>query len=295
MKIQECLAVIACASALVTIVPVARSDGPCNKGIRDSTPAERATMTAVLEAAKKALPPAPAGWVIISDDQISITTSICRDYEGAPWVYHFNRTYQRTDDQEARDKIIADAAAASQAALKQKQPRLDAAMARMNQLVQKQVALMQKGDMAGAQAMNEEVAKAQTDYQRIMNEGDSQAQMEAALAKASRDKSMYINVVVNSNQETSDTTAKNLPLPPGARAAFRWPSSQERVPEDHAMILLGQWQASPDGTWKRGLHPEMSPTAAQVISISVTADPDRIASIIGSIDVKSLAARVPHQ
>jgi hypothetical protein len=292
MQSSNYLALMVCAAAMVAVVPGARSDGPCNKGFRDSTSAERATMTAVLQAAKKALPPVPAGWVIISDDEISITTNLCRDYEAAPWVYQFNRSYQRTDDQEARNKIVADAAAAAQAALKQKQPRLDAAIARMNQLVQKQVVLMQKGDMAGAQAMNDEVAKAQADYQKVMDEGDIQAEMDAALAKAGRDMNMYINVVVNSNQEASDANAKNLPPPLGARAAFRWPGSREQIPEDHAMILVGQWQPAPDGTWKRALHPGLAPTAAQVISISVTADPDRIAGIVGAIDVKSLAAVV---
>jgi hypothetical protein len=37
------------------------ADAPCIAGFRDSTPAERARMTAILETAKKALPPAPAG------------------------------------------------------------------------------------------------------------------------------------------------------------------------------------------------------------------------------------------
>ena len=292
MQVGNYLATMAYALVLAAAAPIARGDAPCNKGYRDSTAAERATMTSVLQAAKKALPPAPTGWVIVGDDEISITTNLCRDYEAAPWVYDFHRTYQRIDDQEARDKILADAAAASQAALAKKQPRLDAAMARMNGLVQKQVALLEKGDMAGAQALNGEVAKSQADYQKIMDEGDSQAQFDAAIAKASRDKTMYINVIVNSNQETTDPNAKSLPLPPGARAAFRWPSSREQYPEDHAMILLGQWQPAPDGVWKRVLHPAAAPTAAQVISISVTADPERIAGVIGAIDVKSLAAVV---
>lgn len=139
-------------------------------------------MTAVLHAAKKALPPAPAGWVIVGDDQ------------------------------EARNKIIADAAAASVAALKLKQPRLDAAMAKVSAIVKKQVALVEKGDMAGAQAL----------------------------------------------------------------------------------ILIGQWQATPEGIWKRVRHPELAPTAAQVISIRITADPGRLAATIGAIDVKSLAAKVPN-
>ena len=279
---------------MVITAPIARSDGPCNKGFRDSTPAERATMTAILEAAKKALPPAPTGWVIVGDDQISVTTNLCRDYEGAPWGYNFNRHYQRVDDQEARNKIIADAAAASAAAQKLKQPRLDAAMARMNKLVEKQVALIEKGNLAGAGAMNEEMAKLQEDYKKIIDEGDSQEQLEASLAEASRDQIMYISVGVNSNQVTPDASAKPIPLPPSARAAFRWSTTRGSVAEDQALILVGQWQSIAGGSWKRILHPSMPPTAAQVMSISVTADPDRITGVIASINVKSLAAKVPN-
>jgi hypothetical protein len=277
---------------MTTAAPIALGDGVCNKGERDSTPAERATMTSVLQAAKKALPAAPTGWVIEGDDQISVITSLCKDFEAAPWSYHFNRGYRRIDDQAARDKIIADAATASQAALALKQPRLDVAMAKMEAIVKKQVALIEKGDYAGAEALNNDIAKAQADYQKIMDEGDSQAQFDAAAAKASRDQSMYINVVVNSNQVTPDSSAKNLPLPPGARAAFRWSTSGDSVPQDHALILVGQWQPLAGGTWKRVLHPSLAPTNAQVMSISVTADPDRIAGIIGSIDVRILAATV---
>jgi len=293
MKFRGFPAVIACAVAAAAVAPMAHSDSPCNKGFRDSTPAERATITAVLQTAKKALPPAPAGWVILGDDEISVVKTLCRDYEGAPWSYHFNRNYQRTDDQEARDKIIADAAKASQEAYALKQPRLDAAMANMQKISAKQVALIEKGDMAGAQALNDEIAQSQADYQKILDEGDSQAQFDAAAAKAGHDLTMYIDVQVNANQEVPDASAKSIPSPPGARAAFRWNASSKDVPSDQALILVGPWQSTTGGPWTRVRHPEMPPHAAQVMSIHVTADPDRMAGIIGSIDVKSLAAAVP--
>ena len=293
MQSRKILSTIACAVAMASIAATAWADAPCDKGYRDSTPAERAAVTAVLQAARKALPPAPAGWVIEGDDQISVISNLCRDYEDAPWNYSFGRSYRRVDDQEARNKIIADAGAASQAAFAQKKPRLDAAMAKVEAIVKKQVAFIEKGDMAGAQALNDDIAKAQADYQKILDEGDSQAQFDAAAAKASRDQSMYINVVVNSNQVTPYSSAKNLPLPPGARAAFRWSTSSDQVPSDHALILIGQWQSTPGGAWQRVRHGSMAPVGAQVMTISVTADPDRIAGIIGAIDVKSLAAVVP--
>ena len=294
MQSGKFLAIMVCAVAATTATSIARVDAPCDKGYRDATPAELGTMMAVLQAAKKALPPAPAGWVILGDDQISVPSNICRDYEGAPWNYHFNRSYQRVDDQEARNKVIADAAAISAAALEQKQPRLDAVMARMEKLSQAQMALVQKGDYAGAEAINVKMAKAEEDYKKILDEGDSAQQMASAVEKASRDMEMRIFVRVNTNSETPDSSARSLPLPPGARAAYRWSTIRGDVSEDHALILLGQWQPTAEGSWKRVRHPNVTPTAAQVISISIAADPNRLAPTIGSIDVKNMATAIAN-
>jgi hypothetical protein len=285
---------VVCGVAILVAAPPARSDAPCAKGYRDSTPAERATMTAVLQAAKKALPPAPTGWVIVGDDQISVTTNLCRDYEDAPWSYDFNREYQRVDDQAARDKIIADAGAASNAAYELKKPRLDAIMAKMQKLTERQVALLQKNDFAGAEAMNGEKAKLEAEYKKVLDEGDSDEQFAAAAARASHDMTMNIDVAVNSNQVMPDASATSLALPPGARAAFQWNTTREQITEGHALILLGQWQRNADGSWRRVRHPEMAPTAAQVISISINADPERLAATIASIDIKGLATKVPN-
>jgi hypothetical protein len=94
MQSNKLLAALACAVAAITSASIARSDGPSDAGYRDSTPAERGSMTAILQAAKKALPPAPAGWVILGGDRISVPSSICRDYERSPWKYQFKRYYQ---------------------------------------------------------------------------------------------------------------------------------------------------------------------------------------------------------
>ena len=287
-------AVCACAAAAMVFSAVARGDAPCNKGFRDSTPAERAAQTTILQAVKRALPPAPGGWVIVGDDQISITTNLCRDYEAAPWSYHFGRSYTRVDDQAARDKIMADAAATAAAAQAKKQPRLDALMARMEKLTKTQVALIQKGDMAGATALNDEMARLQEQYKAVIDEGDSDTQLTASLAEASRDQHMHISVGVNSNQVKPDNDATVMPPPAGARAAYRWSTTQDGVTEDHVLILLGQWRPMADNVWKRVLHPEMAPTAAQVMTIRVAADPGRIAGIISSIDVRTLATKVPN-
>jgi hypothetical protein len=151
-KIVSVVAVIAGAS-------LAHADAPCDKGYRDTTPAERATMTTVLAAAKKALPAPPAGWMLLGDDNFSVPSSLCRDLEASPWYYEFTRYYQRTDDQEARNKVIADAASKAAADMKLKKPRLDALMAKMTKLSEQQAAAVQKGDMKRAEALGVDSAK----------------------------------------------------------------------------------------------------------------------------------------
>jgi hypothetical protein len=289
MKSNRRLVLLVCSVAAVAAASIARSDGVCNAGFRDSTAAERGTMTRVLEAAKKALPPAPAGWAILGEDQVSVPSGICRDYERSPWGYSFTRYYQRVDDQEARNKIIADAAVVQAAAMKQKQPRLDAVMARMNKLSQAQAALVQKGDLERATAMNTDLAKAQEDYEKILDEGDSAQQMAAVDEKTSRDLTMTITVQVNAATEIQGIDAKRLPTPPGALAALRWNAQGRVVNEDLAVILLGQWTSSGPGRWQLLRRPNAAVHAAHVISIHIVADTNRIAQTVNSIDAKSLA------
>ena len=87
------LRALACFVSLVTLLPIALADAPCNKGYRDTTAAERARITAALQAAKSALPPAPEGWQLRGGDDISVTTSICQDGEAVPWDYSLSRSY----------------------------------------------------------------------------------------------------------------------------------------------------------------------------------------------------------
>jgi hypothetical protein len=156
------------ASALLFVIAgasTAVADAPCNSGFRDSTPAERARMTAILEIAKKALPPAPAGWKIGGYEEISVANSVCRDGENRPWSYGVARNYTRVDDYEARQQDMRDAAAHAAAEQAKKQPRMDALTAQMQALSQRQVALVQKGDMAGAEKLNHDMVKLLAEFQ----------------------------------------------------------------------------------------------------------------------------------
>lgn len=281
------LAVVAVFSAAI-----ARGDGPCNGGFRDSTPAERARMTAILEIAKKSLPPAPAGWQIGGYEEISVVGRVCRDGENRPWSYGISRTYNRVDDYEARQQVMRDAAAHAAEEQKKKQPRMDALMAQMQQLSTRQAALVQKGDMAGAQKINYELEKIQAEYKKVADEGDSQARIAAAGREMDRDLHMSISVRVNETAVPLTNGAANLPLPPGASVAQRWtrPANAEKSAEGHALVLFGGWnRAEQTKRWMPARRANAVPTAAHVISVEVVGDPARIDPLLQGIDFNSLA------
>jgi len=277
--------------ALVAVLGAssARGDGVCEKGYRDTTAAERTTITSVLEAVKQALPPAPQGWVILGDDQVSVPTSICRDAELSPWNYGFTRYYQQVDDQEADAALVKAAAERSQADLAQKQPRLDALMARMQAISEQQAALAQKGDIEGAAAMNEQVATVQAQYQKVIDEGSVAAQNEAAFAEASRDQTMDISVTVNPRTAGQRDDAKAFKPPAGTVSALRWSGTRGSVKEDSARILIGQWQPAESGSTALVPRTNVAASAAHAIAVLVVADAGRITPTIDAIDFGSLA------
>jgi len=276
--------------AVVAAQSIAHADGVCAAGYRTITAEGRAVMIAVLEAGKKALPPAPVGWVILGDDQVSAPTSICGDVQRSPWQYQFTRYYQQVGDQDARNKVIADAAAVQAAAMQKKQPRLDAVMARMEKLTQQQVALLQKGDTERAAALNEDMAKLQDEYKKILDEGDSQQQFDAAAARAGKDLEMSISLSVNESRQSFVPGASNLPLPAGARTAVRWSTSSQGKNSESAMFLLGDWRTTTPGEWRLWPRPDILTNAAHGITVRINADPDRIEPTVASINFASLAA-----
>lgn len=285
------------ASALVVAAifgaSIAGADAPCNADFRDSTPAERARITAILEIAKRSLPPAPAGWQIGGYEVISVAGSVCRDVENRPWNYGISRNYSRVDDYEARQKVLRDAAAYAAAEQQKKQPRMDALMAQMTKLSERQVALVQKGDMAGVEKSNYEMAKFQEEYGKIAAEGDSEARIAAAGKEMNRDLHMSITVRVNEAYIPLNSGAANFPLPPGAFAAQRWTQAGDanNNDEERALVLFGKWNRTEKTVrWTPAQRPNAVPTAAHVISVEVGGDPTRIDPLLQGIDFKSLAA-----
>lgn len=96
MSVWTILAAGALAASLVATITCA--DSVCNGGVRETTLAERATVRTALEAVKEAFPPAPDGWAIVGDDEISVQAQICRDVEQAPTGAHSAYQWTTTSD-----------------------------------------------------------------------------------------------------------------------------------------------------------------------------------------------------
>lgn len=281
---------VACAATALLCVSNAQADGVCIKNYRDTTQAERETITATLDNVKNAMPPAPEGWVILGDDQVQALTSICRDGEREPWPYHYTRYYQRVDDQEARNRILQAAVEERMADMQAKQQRLDAIMARNAALTQELIDASQKGDYARAETIRIEMDSNGQEYQAVMSEGGIEERMHDAEVAASRDQSMTISVAINSSTESPGIGAEAMPLRHDTYAVFRSTSTRDVITEDNAVILLGQWQLNDGGYLQTVPRPGTVASAAHTFSIHVAADPGRFESVIDAIDFDALTA-----
>jgi hypothetical protein len=270
--------------------PAAWADYECVKGFRDTTAAERQSMTRALEVVKKSLPPVPKGWAIAGDDQFSVTQSICRDFEAGPWDASFDRVYRRTDDQAARDAKFVAASEAMKADFEGKQPRLDALMAKIQKLSNEMGVAGQKGDYARIEALGKEVEKLQAEYEKVASEGDPEGQLNAAAKKINRDTIMSVTVRINPRSEQPGDESKSLPAPKGAQSAFRWRVTQADIDEDHALVLVGPWKPSTEGNLQPAYRAGVSPAAPQAIAVALRADQSRLMPALGSIDFSALAA-----
>jgi len=260
----------------------AYADNECGKGVRETTAAERAAIKSVLDAVKRALPPAPQGWVIDNEDEPSIA-EICRDYEQKPWVYSHQRYYRETAGEERRQAAVAAAGQRSTADLASKQPRLDALTAKIVALAPAVAEAAQKNDFARLTALSEEGDKLRAEQDRIMQEGGNPAdQFDAFAKKLYADTEISISVYINPNSDGLPSDAAPVTPPRGATAAARRLGGDGTT---HATsdVAFGTWRSATDGSSEpvRRAGPPHSPHG---ITVHVDAADERIDQVVSSID-----------
>lgn len=266
---------------------LAGADAPCEKGHHDFTPEELATMTAVLESARAAVPEPPGGWVrTLHDDSVSLPTGVCLDY--FPWTYGYGRSYTRVEGAEERERAIQAAGEQVRAARAERQPQMDAYQARLTKLSTEYAEAATSGDDARFQAVTAEMAAFQAEYERFVSEDDSASAFQAATAAQYRDLEMSVHVLVNASHESPDQGAQALEVP-GAASASQWVSDGERETAT-ALVLFGEWRPSTSGSGLESVTPSgAAPEQAHAISVRFHAHKDRIASLIEATDLDAIA------
>jgi hypothetical protein len=288
---MTCARIVRGAFLLVAALGAAAAygDAECARGFRDTSGAERQTMLGVMQTAKAALPQAPTGWVIGGYEELSPVGRICQDFERTPWSYGFSRTFNRTDDADARERALADAGARARAAQAARQPRMDALMARTQTLGAELAAAAQNGDQARVDAINREMEQISKEFDGMAV--DDQPIIEEVAKATSEDRTMSIAIAVNSGSiGIADMT--KVATPAGAHSAYRQTTSADGVSTARALVLFGNWKPRTGGGLQSQRRGTVSAAAAHALSVTVEADPARLDSLFSSIDWDKIAATV---
>ena len=162
----------------------------------------------------------------------------------------------------------------------------------MEKLNAQQVALLQKGDFAGAEKYSPQIAALVEEYQRVADEGNDPAAMNAVSKEMNRDLELTISVRVNPMTASVPDGAKPMTAPAGAKSAWRWHVEDESESTDHALYHLGTWFKRPDGSFQPSVRQGAPFSAAHGLTLEITGDPERVTQTIAAIDFAKLAAIV---
>jgi hypothetical protein len=212
-----------------------------------------------------------------------------------PWAYPFTRNYQHVDDREARDRVLAEAAADMKAQNEAKQPRSDALMAKMQSLGQELGAAAQKGDYArdgrdqqGGREGHGRISKAQ---RRRRHDRKDECRSRRRFKGPGDERRGQTSTP---RQKSLGEGAEALGLPPGAQSAFRWTEERDGLPTGHALVLLGDGNRKVKVDFRARHTPASRRRPRMRISVHVQADPSRLAATVDGIDFAKIASILPQ-
>jgi hypothetical protein len=256
-------------------------------------PADRAALAAAMAASLRALPRAPAGWVITNGGETpDAPDSVCAEDVRKPWAYSYTREYSQKAKTAGTDAKVVQAGEALQKESAAKQPRLDALMAKITRLNEQIVSLVQKGDIATAEPLIAQRDKLQEEYERIANASDAKAGFEAAVADQVQDSGFDITIDINLEMEYAGEGASPLPTPRSAQAAFQYHRVAKEEDATVAVVLFGAWRKADNNHWLLAARPGLRLSATHGIAIVVHSAPERAASVLAAIDYPTLAAQI---
>jgi hypothetical protein len=285
-------AIVWAAGLLAGTLRLGVAHGDCTDQ-RTILPADRAAMGAVMTASLRALPPAPAGWVITHSDETPDPPKwVCAELVRRPWACSYTRHYSQTAKTSGPDAKVAQSYEALQKDAAAKQPKLDALMAKITKLNEQIVALVQKGDYAGMQPLSEQRDKLQAEYERIANASDATAGFEAAVAEQNQDSGFNITIDLNPDLEYEGEGATLLPTPSGAQTAFQYHYVAKEEDITIAVVLFGTWHKADATRWVIVAKPGVRLSAPHAIAVVIRAAHERVASVLAAIDYSALAAQL---
>ncbi len=247
------------------------------------------TIVPALTVVKKALPPAPKGWMIAEETGIPADPPdrVSSDIAGLHIAYLI--TYKRIAGVKEEQRRLDDLYAASS------NKNRDAAKPRIDELIKQQT----ETSLALRKATRR---KNQTEIERLNEELDENGRkMRAVHEDVDRNISLDVEPLLVKDAEASILVSLNdsrAELPQGeplafSKAAYALRKGGTRAGitswrEGQTMILFGGWEQENPGRFRAKAAPSSFSPKARTISIVITGDPRRSKELAGMIDFSAI-------
>lgn len=232
------LATVACAAALLTTAPAVFAD--CTAVDRPATAAERKIHADGFALFQQVAPPAPAGWTARDSPADGALPSVCADAGQALTRWTYSRSYQRTEGVEQRR---AEAARQTEAALRRSQEmrkaneaKLAANQQRMDENMKKAQALMTARNQAGMEKIIAENEALMKQSMALMGAAGLDAEIKSIEAAAVRDVSASFSLTIG---ESARNTDGFTPMAAAVGRGFRQDFDSNGNPKADRMVIVG--------------------------------------------------------
>ncbi len=265
------------------------ADAVAHPATREEKDFYLSTIVPALNTVKKAMPPAPEGWIIAGETKIQTDPPdrVSADIAGFQAVYRiaYRRIVGVREEQQRLDDLFAESSNRNREAAK---PRIDELIRQQTETSLALRKATRRRNQAEMERLNNELDENGRKMRAVHENVDRKISLDVAPHLV---KDAEASILVSLNDASADLPqGEPLKVP---RAAYALRKEGERAGltswrEGKTLILFGAWEPVKEGRYRTKADPSSFPSKVRTVKIVITGDRKRAEDLIGKIDIRAI-------